>query len=128
MRNCRLFHMSNHTLYHKIPLNRRVLLSMSGIARFLGSAYKHMNSVLRDICEQIRSGTIWDALGCRWMLWDARNRYGTLQDALRRSGVLRDARGHSGMLGMFLDARKRNGKLSGTFWARWATLWKRHCT
>ena len=57
------------------------------------------------------------------MLWDARNRYGTLQDALRRSGVLRDAWGHSGMLGMFLDARKRNGTLSGTLWALWAMLW-----
>ena len=68
MRNCRLFYISNHTLYRTIMLKPRVLSSMSGIARFPGSAYKHLNNVLRDICERmIRSGTLWDALGCYWI-------------------------------------------------------------
>ena len=49
MRNCRLFYISNRTLYRTIMLKPRVLSSMSGIARFPGNAYKHMNSVLRVI-------------------------------------------------------------------------------
>ena len=62
MRNRRLFYISHHTLYRTIMLNPRVLSSMSGIARFPGSAYKHMNRVLRDICDQRCVFTAWQTV------------------------------------------------------------------
>ena len=59
-------------MYREIALKPRVLSSMSGIARSLGNAYKHVNSVLYDNCERIIcSGSLRRAWGCSGTLGTA---------------------------------------------------------